>query len=90
MPTNEMVRRLIHLRERVNEMAAFKKEDHRRADTFGWHRPGQDDVPSRGTRRCRQGAFAEEVRPEAFSRTRTPQAKAMMSGLSQLSLLSHS
>jgi hypothetical protein len=36
-PTNEMVRRLIHARERVIEMAAFKKEDHRRADKFGWH-----------------------------------------------------
>src|SRR5258708_7637722 len=39
-----MVRRLIRLRERVIEVAAFKKEDHRHAGTFGWHRPRQDNL----------------------------------------------
>jgi hypothetical protein len=47
--TNEMVRRLTHARERVIEVAAFKKEDHLHAGTFGWHRPGQDNISSRGT-----------------------------------------
>jgi hypothetical protein len=60
-----MVRRLIRLRERVIEVAAFKKEDHRYAGTFGWHRPGQDNISSRGTWHCRQGACEEEVQPEA-------------------------
>ena len=42
MPTNEMVRRLIPLREQEGVEAVSDKEDHRYADTFGWHRPGQD------------------------------------------------
>ena len=29
-------------------VAASNKEDHRHADTFGWNRPGQDYVSSRG------------------------------------------
>jgi hypothetical protein len=36
-------------------------EDHRSVDTFGWRPSGQDNVPSRGTRRCRQGALPKEV-----------------------------
>jgi transposase len=31
-------------------VAASDKEDHRRADTFGWHRPGQDDLSPGGAR----------------------------------------
>ena len=55
-----MVRRLIRPRERVIEVAAFKKEDHRHAGTFGWHPPRQDKISSRGTWHCQQGACAEE------------------------------
>ena len=37
---------------------------HRRADTFRWHRSGQDYLSSCGTRSSQQGARAEEVQPE--------------------------
>jgi transposase len=44
-----MVRRLIHLREQVDLVAVSDKEDHRHADTFRWHRSGQDDLSPRST-----------------------------------------
>src|SRR5260370_5555375 len=55
-PTNEMVRRLILCEGRLIVEAASDKEDHRHADTFSWHRSGQDNLSSRGTRGGRQGA----------------------------------
>ena len=36
----------------MSEVAAFKKEDHRHADTFGWHRFREDNVSSCGSRRA--------------------------------------
>lgn len=47
-PANEMVRRLIHLRERVILVAASSRRDHQHADTFGWDRSGQDYLSPRG------------------------------------------
>jgi hypothetical protein len=47
MPTNEMIRRLIRLRQELIVVSPSDKEDHRHADTFGWHRSQQDYVPSR-------------------------------------------
>ena len=41
-------------------MAASDKEDHRHADTFGWHRSGQDHLSPCGTWRSRQGACAKK------------------------------
>jgi hypothetical protein len=48
-PTNEMVRRLIPGVSRKIVEAASDKEDHRYADTFSWHRLGQDDLSPGGT-----------------------------------------
>ena len=42
-------------------MAASTKKDHRYADAFRWHRPGQDYLSLCGVRRSRQGAREEEV-----------------------------
>src|SRR5260370_27173999 len=64
-PTNEMVRRLILCEGRLIVEAASDKEDHRHADTFSWHRSGQDNLSSRGTRGGRQGARPEEVHSAA-------------------------
>src|SRR5260370_25226297 len=64
-PTNEMVRRLILCEGRLIVEAASDKEDHRHADTFSWHRSGQDNLSSRGTRAGRQGARPEEVHSAA-------------------------
>jgi hypothetical protein len=61
LATNEMVRRLITLREQGIVEAACDKEDHRYADTFDWHRSGQDDLSPGSTRRSWQGARSEEV-----------------------------
>jgi transposase len=61
LATNEMVRRLITLREQGIVEAACDKEDHRYADTLGWHRSGQDDLSPGSTRRSWQGARSEEV-----------------------------
>lgn len=42
-------------------MAASETEDHQHADTFGWHRSWQNDIPPGSTWRGRQGAGEEEV-----------------------------
>jgi len=42
-----MIRRLIRLRQELILVSPSDKEDHRHADTFGWHRSQQDCVPSR-------------------------------------------
>src|SRR5258708_32896838 len=64
-PANEMVRRLILCERRLIVEAASDKEDHRHADTFSWHRSGQDDFSSRGTRRGGQVARPEQVHSPA-------------------------
>src|SRR5271155_2520316 len=46
-------------------VAASNKEDHRYADSFGWHRSWQDDVSPGSAWRSRQGAGAEEVHATA-------------------------
>ena len=51
-------------------VAASIKEDHRYADTFSWHRLGQDDFSPCGARRSWQGAGEEEVHTEAASSIR--------------------
>src|ERR1700704_6385637 len=63
-PVNEMVRRLVST-EGVGDGVGRFMEDHRYADSFGWHRPRQDYVSPSGSQRSRQGAVAEEVHSEA-------------------------
>jgi hypothetical protein len=48
MPTSEMIRRLVHLWREVIVASPSDEQDHRHADTFGWHRSQQDYVPSGG------------------------------------------
>src|ERR1700690_1680983 len=53
--------RLIPCTARELVEAGSYKEDHRHADTFSWHRSGQDNLSPGGTGSNRQGARPEEV-----------------------------